>query len=139
VFSLRYASFAKKLVYNREIVAKMGLGSSFKELSIGHRVAQPDGSTPTDEYKRSNWGRNKETIYERGRGAARGYSGHRSFDSYMDNNDTILIILLTVYFIILSRQWKYTFIRDALFFWIMTPCSVVGRYIRRNMQPPLSV
>jgi hypothetical protein len=85
-------------------VAKVGLGSSLKELIIGHRVAQPDGNTPIDEYKRSRWGRNKERIYERGRGAARGYYGHRSFDSYVDNNDTILIILFALYITMLSRQ-----------------------------------
>lgn len=119
-------------------MTRVGFGSSLEDVSIGHRVAQPDGSTPTDEYKRSSWGSNKETIYERSSGAARGYYGHRSFDSYVENNDTILIVLFTVFIIILSRQWKDTFISDALFFWIMTPCSVVGRYIRRNVQPPLS-
>lgn len=71
--------------------------------------------------------RNKDRIYETGSGAAREYYGQRSFDWCMDNSYTIFIILFTVYIIILSRQWRDTFITDALLFWIMTPCSVVGR------------
>jgi hypothetical protein len=56
-----------------------------------------------DENESSSWGRNKETIYETGRGAARGYYGQRSFDWYIDNS-SIIIILFTVYIIILPRQ-----------------------------------
>jgi hypothetical protein len=100
----------------------------FRRAEYGaHKVAQPGGSNPIDENKRSSWGRNKETIYETVRGAARGYYGQRSFDWYVDNSSIILIILFTVYIIILSRQWKDTSITDDLLLWIITPCSVVAK------------